>query len=335
MPRMLILPFCAAIALLGAAGPLPAQTKAADPMKNWNVGPTKTAVQQFIQDITTEGGLYYVPPSDRIAVIEVDGVILPTLPYPVELAFCIDQAKKFVGKNPKYRSREPFKSAVAGNAKQLVAAGSKGIVQMTGTMFGGTTTEEFDNAVLSWLSRGRIQKLNRLYNQAAYLPMQEFTAFLRSNGFRVYAVSGGTVEFLRPWSEKVLGFLPDQLIGGTVGVKIEKKGDSMLMRRRAEASSLGEKNAEAEGICRELGRRPIVYVGTSDNQLETMQWVSSGIGRHLTMIIHHTDSGNEFSYDTKGTFGKVDKALTMARDNGWVVVDMLKDWNRVFTPLAK
>jgi hypothetical protein len=333
--RLLNVLICAVIAVPGFRGSSPAQARPADPLRNWNVGPTKTAVQQFVQDVTTEGGLYYVPPSDRIAVIEVDGVLLPTLPYPVELAFCIDQAKKFAAKNPKYRSKEPFRSALAGNAKQLSALGSHGIAQLTGTMFTGATTDEFDNAVLSWLSRGRIQKLNRLYNQSAFLPMQEFVSYLRASGFRVYAVSGGTVDFLRPWSEKVLGFLPDHLIGGTTGVKFEKKGESILMRRRADATSLGEKNAEAEGMYREIGRRPIVYVGTSDNQIETMQWVSSGNGRHLTVIIHHTDSGNEFSYDTKGTFGRLDKALQGARDNGWVVVDILKDWNKVFAPISK
>jgi hypothetical protein len=316
--------------------PLPlAQTKSSDPLRNWNIGPTKTAVLQFVQDVTTEGGLYYVPPSDRIAVIEVDGVLLPTIPYPAELAFDLDRVKAFLAKNPRYRSKEPFKSALSGNTKQLASGGSKAITQLTSTMYAGTTTDEFDNAVLSWLSRGRIQKLNRLYTQSAYLPMQEFIACLRTNGFRVYAISGGTVEFLRPWSEKILGFLPDHLLGGMVGVKIEKKGDTMVMRRRADATTLGERGPEAEGIFREIGKRPIIYAGTSDNQLETMQWVSYGSGRHLTMIIHHTDSGNEFSYDSRSPFGKLEKALSGAKDNGWVVVDMLKDWNKVFTPSAK
>jgi hypothetical protein len=311
------------------------QTKPYDPLRSWNIGPTKTAVLQFVQDVTTEGGLYYVPPSDRIAVVEVDGVLLPTLPYPAEFAFAMSGIKHFVSKNSRYRTKEPFRAALSGNIKQLAAAGTKGMVSLTSTMYAGESTDGFEKSVLSWLARGRIKKLNRPYTQSAYMPMQEFVEYLRRNEFRVYAVAGGTVEFLRPWSEKVLGILPDQLLGTTIGVRMEKKGGIIRIKRRKDAEYFGERAAEAESIFRHLGKRPIIYVGSSDSQIETMDLVSSGSGRHLAMIIHHTDSGNEFSYDTRGPFGKLEKALSSARDNGWVVVDMLKDWNKVFAPVGR
>jgi hypothetical protein len=311
------------------------QSKTYDPLRSWNVGPTKTAIQQFVQDVTTEGGAYAVPVADRVAVVEIDGTLLPELPYPIEIAFGMDQLKKFVAKNPRYRSKEPFKSALAANAKGLASAGGKARAQMTAIMRAGLTTDEFEKEVTVWLTKGRIQKLNRLYSQAVFHPMKELVGYLRANGFRVYVIAGGTAEFVRPWAESVLGVSPLDVLGSRVLLAADTRGESIVVRRKRDFEFFGENAEKISGIADAIGRRPIVYVGHADEDHDVMRWVAAGPGRHLVLIVHHTDGENEFFYDAKGTFGKLDRSLHEAKENGWVVVDMLKDWNKVFTPPAK
>jgi len=312
-----------------------AASGSADTLHAWNGGPTKTALVQFVKDVTTEGGADYVPPAERIAVFSNDGTLAPELPCGVQLAFVLDRVKALSAKHPQWRSKEPFRSALARNMKSLAAQGVRGSLQLVAATCSGMSVEEFSEIVTAWLEKARNVKLNRRYTQCPYLPMQELLAFLRANGFTCYLVSSGDLAFMRIWAEKAYGMAPDQVIGSTCRMKFQlRKGGSVLIRQ-PEFDLLGEGAVRPGGIYRAIGRRPIAAFGSADGDLEMLQYTTGGAGRHLGLLIHHTNGGNEFAYDRKAAFGRLDKALDAAKKNGWVIADMTKDWNRVFTKLEK
>ena len=280
--------------------------------------------------MTTEGSPTYVPPAERIALFSDDGTLLPENPLPLSLAFALDRVKSLAGKHPQWRGREPFKSALVRNLKSLSASGQRGILELLGRAHAGMSTEEFANSAAAWLAKGRNPKLNRPYLQCAYQPMLELITYLRSNGFRTIVVARGSAEFSRVVMDKLYGVPPEQVVGGTNRTKFEmRKGGSVLVRR-PEADLLEGKAGRPPALFRLLGTRPIAVFGSSDDDLETLEWTAGGAGRRLVLIVHHTDGGHEFAYDRKALFGRLDKALDTAKKKGWIIADMTKDWSRVF-----
>lgn len=306
-----------------------------DTLHSWNSGPTKFAVLQFVRDVTTEGGPGFVPPAGRIAVFSHDGTLCPEQPVPAELAFILDRIKALASRHPRWMTKEPFRSALSRNLKGLAASGTRGILELTAAAHSDMTTEEFETTVMNWLAKTRNAKLNRPYNQCALLPMLELLDLLRSNGFKTYIVLRGDAGFLRPWAEKAYGVPPEQVIGSSVRTKFEvHKGVSTLVRR-PEFDMLEDGPGRPGAIYRVTGRRPIAAFGNSDGDIEMMQWTAAGEGRHLVLLVHHTNGGNEFAYDRKAMFGRLDKGLDLARKNKWTIADMTKDWNRFFTKTGK
>ncbi|HXX64902.1 MAG TPA: HAD family hydrolase [Bacteroidota bacterium] len=307
----------------------------ADTLHAWNGGPTKTALVQFVKDVTTEGGPDYVPPAERIAVFSNDGTLAPELPCGVQLAFALDRVKALAAKHPQWRSKEPFRSALARNMSALAAQGVRGSLQLVAATCSGMSTDEFSETVRSWLEKARNARLNRRYTQCPYLPMQELLAFLRGNGFTCYLISSGDLAFMRIWAEKAYGMDPDQVIGSPCRMKFQVRKSGSVLIRLPEFDLLGEGAVRPGGIDRAMGRRPIAAFGSADSDLEMLQYATGGSGRHIGLIIHHTNGGNEFAYDRKAAFGRLDKALDAAKKSGWVIADMTKDWNRVFTKVEK
>ncbi len=307
----------------------------ADTLRSWNSGPTKFAVVQFVKDVTTEGGPNYVPPADRIAVFSHDGTLCPELPAPAELAFLMDRIKTLARAHPRWKSKEPFKSALAKNLKALAAAGTRGILELEGGAHSGMTPEEFDATVNAWLARSRNQRLNRPYDQCALLPMTELLDFLRANGFRTYILYRGDAEFLRPWAGRAYGVPPEQVIGSGLRTKFEIRKGVPQFLLRPEFDLLEDGPGRPAAIYRVTGKRPIAAFGNSDADIEMLQWTAAGEGRHLVVLVHHTNGGNEFAYDRKAMFGRLDRGLDMARKNGWTIADMTKDWNRFFPKKEK
>jgi hypothetical protein len=317
-------------AMLGGAFLSPPSSRGADTLHSWNSGPTKFAVTQFVRDVTTEGGPNFVPPSERIAVFSHDGTLCPEQPAPAEIAFLTARIKALVSKHPRWRSKEPFKSALSNNLKGLAASGTRGILEMTAAANSGMTTDEFEATVTGWLAKSRNTRLNRQYNQSALLPMMELLEFLRLSGFRIYIVARGDAAFLRAWAEKTYGVGPDHVIGSSIRTRYEVHKGGTVLVRRSEFDILEDGAGRPPAIYRAIGRRPIAAFGSSDADLEMLQWTAAGEGRHLVLLVHHTNGGNEFAYDRKATFGKLDKALDAARKNGWTIADMTKDWNKFF-----
>ena len=302
----------------------------ADTLHSWNSGPTKFAVIHFVRDVTTEGGPGFVPPAGRIAVFSHDGTLCPEQPVPAELAFLMDRIKMLASKHPRWMTKEPFKSALSRNMKALAASGTRGILELTAAAHSDMTAEEFETTVINWLAKTRNPKLNRPYNQCGLLPMLELLDFLHSSGFKTYIVYRGDAEFLRPWAEKSYGVPPEQVIGSSVKMKLEVHKGVPSLVRRPEFDVLEDGPGRPGAIYRVTGRRPIAAFGNSDGDIEMMQWTAAGEGRHLVLLVHHTNGGNEFAYDRKAMFGRLDRGLDIARKNGWTIADMTKDWNRFF-----
>ena len=307
----------------------------ADTLHSWNGGPTKFAVIQFVRDVTTEGGPNFVPPAGRLAVFSHDGTLCPEQPVPAELAFLMDRVKMLAAKHPRWMSKEPFKSALSRNLKALAASGTRGMLELTAAAHSDMTTEEFETTVTNWLGKTRNPRLNRPYNQCGLLPMLELLDFLHSSGFKTYIVVRGDAGFLRPWAEKAYGVPPDQVIGSSVKMKFGVRKGARTLVRRPEFHLMEDGPGRPGAIYRVTGRRPIAAFGNSDGDIEMMQWTAAGKGRHLVLLVHHTNGGNEFAYDRKAMFGRLDRGLDMARKNRWTIADMTKDWNRFFTKTGK
>ncbi len=324
-----------AAALFAAFPLLSPGARGADTLHSWNSGPTKFAVMQFVRDVTTEGGQDYLPPDERIAVFSHDGTLCPEVPAPVELAFLMDRIKALASRNPRWQSKEPFRSALSKNLKGLASAGTRGILELTAAVHSGMTPEEFEATVNGWIAKARNPRLNRLYSECGLLPMLELLDFLRSNGFRIYIVVRGDAAFLRSWAEKVYGVPPAHIIGSSVRTKYEVHKGVPELVRRPDFDMLEDGAGRPPAIYRVTGRRPIAAFGNSDGDLEMLRWTAAAEGRHLVLLVHHTNGGNEFAYDRKAMFGKLDSALDIARKSGWTIADMTKDWNRFFAKTGK
>lgn len=195
----------------------------------------------------------------------------------------------------------------------------------------GMTTEEFAYIVTNWLSTARHPRFNRPYTDLVYQPMIELLAHLRTNAFKTFVVSGGGVEFMRPWSDRIYGVPPEQVVGSSIKTRFQMRRDIPVLFRLTEIDFIDDGPGKPVGINEYIGRRPIAAFGNSDGDLEMLQWTTvKAPSRHLGLIVHHTDAEREYAYDRKNEFGRLDKALDAAPVNGWIVVDMKKDWNRIF-----
>ncbi|MGX1105355.1 MULTISPECIES: HAD family hydrolase [Bradyrhizobium] len=303
----------------------------ADPLPSWKDGAAKSAMVDFVARVTTQGGRDFVPPAERIATFDNDGTLWTEQPFYFQLAFAFDRAKAMAPQHPDWKTRQPFKALLEKDTKALAAAGEKGLLQIMAVTHTGMTTDAFARSVRDWLATARHPRFNRPYDSLVYQPMLELLAYLRANGFKTFVVSGGGVEFMRPWMERVYGIPPEQVVGssGVVKFQIGPDGKPVLMKQ-AKVEFIDDGPGKPVGINRFIGRRPIFAFGNSDGDLQMLQWTAAGPGARFAGIVHHTDEVREYAYDRQSKVGKLDKALDAATAGGWTVVDMKQDWKVVF-----
>jgi phosphoglycolate phosphatase-like HAD superfamily hydrolase len=314
-----------AVAVLGANG-----VATADPLPSWQDGAAKTAIVDFVAKVTKDGGPDFVPPAERIATFDNDGTLWSEQPAYFQLLFAIDRVKALAAKYPDWRTRQPFKAALEGDMKALAASGEKGLLELVMASHAGMTTGEFDAIVKAWLASATHPRFKRPYTDLVYQPMLEVLAYLRAHGFKTYIVSGGGVEFMRPWVDRVYGIPPEQVVGSSIKVKFEHRGNTPVLVRLPEIDFIDDKAGKPVGIHKFIGRRPIAAFGNSDGDLEMLQWTAAGAGARLMVLIHHTDAGREWAYDRASHVGRLDTALDEARVKGWTAVDMRQDWKVVY-----
>lgn len=299
-------------------------------LPSWNDGPAKTSIIDFVRRVTTEGGADYVAPAERIAVFDNDGTLWAEQPMYVQLAFVLDRVKALAPQYPDWKTKQPFKAVLDGDVQALAASGEQGLMQLIAVTHAGMTSEEFAKIATEWLGTARHPRFNRPYTELVYQPMLELLAHLRANGFKTYIASGGGVEFMRPWTDRVYGIPPEQVLGSSIKTKFEMRDGRPVIFRLPEINFIDDKAGKPLGINQQIGRRPIAAFGNSDGDLEMLQWTTMSGGVRFGLIVHHTDAEREYAYDRDSHFGKLDKALDAAAVNKWTVVDMKRDWKKVF-----
>jgi phosphoglycolate phosphatase-like HAD superfamily hydrolase len=322
----------AVIATIGV-GFCPAARAQSDPLPSWNEGAAKKSIADFVMRVTTAGGPDFVPVPARIATFDNDGTLWTEQPYYFQAAFAIDRIKAMAPQHPEWKTRQPFKALLEVDKKALAAAGKDGLLQIVAATHAGMTVEEFTRTVNDWTATARHPRFNRPYTDLVFQPMLELLAYLRANGFKTFIVSGGGVEFMRPWADRVYGIPPEQIVGSSGLVKFEIGADGKTaLRKLPKIEFIDDGPGKPVGINRFIGRRPIFAFGNSDGDLQMLQYTAGGNGARFMGIIHHTDSEREYAYDRHSLVGKLDKALDEAEKRGWTVVDMKQDWNAVFPP---
>jgi phosphoserine phosphatase len=303
---------------------------AVDSLPSWNDDPVKQSILSFVADVTTPNTAMYVAPAERIAVFDNDGTLWTEQPSYTQFVFAMDRVKAVAAGHPEWTTQEPFKSALAADLKGVVASGVHGLIALPAVACAGMTIEEYDRAAKDWLATARHPRFARPYTDCVYQPMLELLALLRANGFKTYVVSGGSLEFMRPWTERIYGIPPEQLIGSTVVNKVEVRNGQPVMVRQAEIELINDKVEKVMSIQRVIGRRPILAFGNSDGDLPMLQWTAAGGGRRFCGYVHHTDGEREYAYDRTAATGRLDKGRDEASARGWTVVDMKRDWKRMF-----
>ena len=291
----------------------------------------KRAITDFVARVTTQGGADFVPVDQRIATFDNDGTLWAEQPIYFQVAFAIDQVKANASKHPEWKTKQPFKAVLDNDRKALAAAGEKGLLQIMAATHAGMTTEEFTKTVENWIATARHPRFNRPYTDLVYQPMLELLAYMRANGFKTFIVSGGGIEFMRPWTEKVYGIPPEQVVGSS-GVTKWQMGpaDKPSLLKEAKVEFVDDGPGKPVGINRFIGRRPVFAFGNSDGDQQMLEWTAAGSGARFMGIVHHTDAEREWAYDRKSQVGKLDKAWDEAVRRGWLVVDMKRDWKKVF-----
>jgi phosphoserine phosphatase len=304
--------------------------RAADPLPSWNEGPAKQSIIDFVAKVTTPGSPDFVPVPERIATFDNDGTLWCEKPLPVQLYFALDRVKTLAPQHPEWKTKEPFASLLKGDMKTAAAGGEHALVELLMATHTGNTTEEFEKIVKDWIATARHPKTGRLYTEMVYQPMLEVLAYLRANGFKTFIVSGGGIEFMRPWVEKVYGIPPEQVIGSSVKTKFELRDGKPVLVRLPEVNFNDDKAGKPVAINQHIGRRPVMAFGNSDGDLQMLQYTSAGSGARFCLYVHHDDVEREYAYDRKDALAKLDKGLDEAAAKGWTVVSMKNDWKQIF-----
>ncbi len=299
-------------------------------LPSWNNGATKSAITSFVATVTKEGSSDFVKPADRIAVFDNDGTLWCEQPMYFQFLFALDRIKVMAPQHPEWQDKEPFASLLKGDVKGALAGGEKAMLEIVMATHAGMTTEEFNGIVKDWMKTAQHPKYKRPYNQCIYQPMLELLAYLRANGFKTFIVSGGGVEFMRPWVEEAYGIPPEQVVGSSGVVKFEMKDGKPTLMKEPKVEFVDDGPGKPVGINRFIGRRPIAAFGNSDGDLQMLQWTAAGTGARFCLYVHHTDPEREFAYDRESHVGKLDKGLDEAKSKGWTVVDMKSDWKVIF-----
>jgi phosphoglycolate phosphatase-like HAD superfamily hydrolase len=319
------------VALIGLYGEIGAvHTYAAEPLASWNDGPARSAIIDFVTSVAAENGPDFIPVPERIAVFDNDGTLWCEQPMYFQLAFALDRIQALAPEHPEWKDEEPFRSVLAGDIPAALAGGEKGVAQLIAATHAGMTTGEFHDIVADWLATARHPKYDRPYSELVYQPMLEVLAYLREHGFKTYIVSGGGVEFMRVFTERVYGIPPEQVVGSRGKLRLDERDGEPVLFKLPEIDLIDDGPGKPVGIQQMIGRRPVMAFGNSDGDLQMLQWTTAGDGPRFALIVHHTDAEREFAYDRDSHIGRLDKALDQAAQRGWTVVNMQFDWKEVF-----
>jgi phosphoglycolate phosphatase-like HAD superfamily hydrolase len=303
-----------------------------DPLPSWNETAPKKAVIAFVEKVTKEGSPDFVPVPERIATFDNDGTLWAEKPVPFQFVFAFDRVKALAPQHPEWKTKQPFASLLKGDMAGVAAAGEKGVLEIMAATHTGMTTDEFSRSVQEWIPSAKHPGTGRLFTDMVYQPMLELLAYLRANGFKTFIVSGGGVEFMRPWTERIYGIPPEQVIGSSGKLKLETRDGKPVLVKLPAVELINDREGKPVGIQSRIGRRPIAAFGNSDGDLQMLQWAMAGEGARFALFVHHDDAQREFAYDRADKLQQFDKGWDEAVAKGWTVVSMKADWNTIFPP---
>lgn len=301
-----------------------------DPLPSWNDGKARQSIINFVSKVTEPGSPDFVSADKRIATFDNDGCLWAEQPMYFQLFFALDRVKELAPQHPEWKTQEPFASLLKGEVKEALAGGMKSIGEIIMATHAGMTTDEFEKIVKDWTASAKHPVTNRLYTEMIYQPMLELLNYLRSKDFKTYIVSGGGIEFMRPWTEEVYGIPPQQVVGSSIKTKFEMQDGKGVLVRLPELNFIDDKEGKPVGINQHIGLRPIAAFGNSDGDLQMLQYATTGQNPGFALYVHHTDAEREWAYDRKSSIGQLDKGLDEAKEKGWTVVDMKQDWKVIY-----
>jgi len=307
---------------------------AAEPLPSWNDTASRQAIITFVEQVTQEGSPNFAPIPERIATFDNDGTLWSEQPMYSQDYFVIDRIKALAPQHPEWKLKQPFKAVLENDMKAVAGLSWPAFQELIMATHAGYSTEEFAQIVKDWAATAKHPQTGRLYTEMVFQPMLELLSYLRDNGFTTYMVTGANQEFVRPWAEKVYGFLPEQVIGSNLKLNYELRNGEPVIIQMPEYVLMVDNVGKPAAINQYIGRRPIASFGNSDGDLQMLQWTTAGSGLRLGLLVHHTDAVREWAYDRTSDVGKLDKALDAAKAKGWTVVDMKNDW-KIIHPFEK
>lgn len=301
-----------------------------NPLPSWNNGTVKRAILDFVERTTTENSPDFIPVADRIACFDNDGTLWSEQPFYFQLLFAFDHVKALAPLHPEWKTKQPFKALLEGDMNSLTAGGEEALLALVAVSHSGMTLDEYRKTVKEWMSVSRHPETGRRYTEMVYQPMLELLDYLRANDYKTFIVSGGSEEFMRVWAEEVYGIPPYQIVGSLGGYRFEMKEGEARLVKTSGFEFINDKREKPVGIARVIGKQPVFTVGNSDGDYQMLQYTTTRATPGFGMIIHHTDAVREWAYDRYSAVGRLNKGLDSAFVYKWQVVDMKKEWKRVY-----
>jgi phosphoglycolate phosphatase-like HAD superfamily hydrolase len=309
---------------------LPLGAWAAEPLPSWHDGAAKTAILDFVAAVTTEGGDGYVAPEDRIAVFDNDGTLWSEQPVYFQFLFAMDRAAELAAADPAWAATPALEAAAAGDLAAIAEGGHDALLEVVTATHSGMTVDAFTETTADWIADARHPETGRRYTDMVFQPMLELLDHLRANDFTPYIVSGGGVDFMRAFTEMAYGIPPEQVIGSLGDARFDVVDGEPVIWKDPGIAFIDDKGMKPVAIQRQIGRRPIFVAGNSDGDLAMARWSTAGEGPRFALFVHHTDAAREWAYDRASHVGRLDAALDAAAAEGWLVVDMARDWKTVW-----
>ncbi len=316
--------------LLGASVWISGALAQTDPLPSWNDGANKQAIVEFVEAVTSEGGADFVAPGERIATFDNDGTLWVEHPMYTQLAFALDRVKAMAPDHPEWKTTQPFQAVLENDMEALGKAGEKGLTEIVAATHAGMSTDDFEKTVTDWIATAKHPKFDKPYTELVYQPMLELLAYLRANDFKTFIVSGGGIEFMRPWTEEIYGIPPEQVVGSSIVTEYELVDGVPTLMRTPKIAFVDDKAGKPVGILTHIGKRPLAAFGNSDGDYQMLQYTTAGSGKRLGMFVHHDDADREYAYDRDTHFGSLNKGLDDAPKEGWHIISMKDDWKQIF-----
>jgi hypothetical protein len=306
-------------------------------LPSWNDGRAKQSIIDFVRATTDKSSPQYVPPEDRIATFDQDGTTWVSHPMYTEVVFAFDRVAELAPQHPEWKTTPPFSAVLARDREAMAKFTMKDLEAILMATHSGMTPADFQSVVHQWLVTANHPRFHRNYTDLVYQPMLEVMKYLRDNGYKTYIVTGGGQDFVRTYAQQVYGIPPDQIIGSAVDTQYtyDKAGQGILIKEPKVLLN-NDFAGKPEDIYLFTGKRPRAAFGNSTGDRQMLEYTQSGGGARLVMLVLHDDAVREYAYgpaqglpDTKiGTFPQ--SLFDEAKNNGWTVISMKTDWNRIF-----